>query len=204
MVNKKIKSKIYCRYKQPIFSTYIVPLITLVLGIIISYIFTIHGYNLSFPDYPYLVIDYQLKNTIYLESFSKDNLHSQFKNAKDINPYALNVTFRLINKGKPDIQELIISLWGENLYYPTQLVGRPIKGKNGFLDINLPLIFWCRNNSNKCNLDDIPLGRKVVNIYIYCKECGVKLYNYPVELCIYDNINITQQECIEKLKFFPE
>ena len=207
MTNKKINKRQYYKYKSSIFSNYVPTLIGVVIGalitIYVSDYFTLKGYDLSFPDYPNLIVEYQVKNPVNIISFSKDNLPKNFGKNKDVNPYALNISFRLINKGRPGIKELIISLWGEGLYYPTQIIG-PIKGKNGVKGITLPLIFWCRNNSSVCDLDSIPLGKKVINIYVYCDECGVKLNNYPIELCIYDVANVTISDCIGKLNYFPK
>ncbi len=180
------------------FTQYGIPLITFILGLISSYLFTLHGYNLSFPDYPSLSIDYSAKNHVNVGGFYKQD---QSKNSSIYNPYVFNITFRLTNKGRQNTDRVLVMLWGDNISYSSKSL-KNINGKNGFVDVTLPLILKCENNSSGCDFEDIPLGRKVVNLYVYCYECIVSVNNYQLEFCIYDGINITNENCVEQLRYF--
>ncbi len=178
-----------CKYKSSILSQ----IILVIIGAIITYIFTIYGYNLSFPDYPDLIVDYQTWENIYFVSPNNSSIQPSTDNFFFID----NISFSLINKGRPDIETLFVAILGDSFYSNLTMIHN-LKGKNGYVDIDIPLRFRCKTNSSDCNIENI-IGKKVVNIYISCLECGVKIKNYPIELCIFDGINLTLSECNDRL-----
>ncbi|MCK4588936.1 MAG: hypothetical protein KAT77_00710 [Nanoarchaeota archaeon] len=182
--------------------TIIVTILSVLATICVTEHYTLRGYELSFPDYPNLISSYQSRVPIRLSSFTKDNLPERDKSASNINHYVANISFRLINKGRPSINNFYVAIVGEDIYYHTLII-ETLEGMSGYIDLTLPLIFKCED-SEKCGLNNIPLGKKGLGIWVWCDECSVKPEIYPLEICVYDDININQEEYIDKLNYFPK
>ncbi|HCC24005.1 MAG TPA: hypothetical protein DEP85_00630 [Holosporales bacterium] len=199
MVIPKKRKRIRPKSSNTLWVNYGVPLIFLVLGAIISYFFTLHGVNLAFPDYPDLVVEYSPKIMVHQSQFEAINRSEGVTNNQI--PFVYSIPVRLINKGRLQISEIIVSLWGKNVIYPTALIG-PLRGTNAFTDYNLSVNFRCET-LYPCSKKDIPLGLHTFNIYAYCENCAVQLHNYLVEFCVYDELSVSSVECIQELRYFP-